>query len=303
MNPPIVILTDFGTTDPFVGIMKGVINQIAPLTPIIDLTHEIPPGDIQRGAVTLWQSIDYFSPGSVFLVVLDPGVGTSRRPVLLQNGNHAIIAPDNGVLSFVLGDDPKAWEISNPRLSLPNPGTTFHGRDIFAPAAAHASLGTAGPQFGAPIPNLELLPFPRLESPSQGKLKGQILYPDRFGNLLTSLGKFTRLTDNRLAFKPWIGDATPFSVHPEDLQMELPNGRVLPWAKTFAEVPPGECAAILGSSGLVEIVANRQSAANLLNLQPDEPVTLRFIPTKIEESLGTSEIKGRCGGVICASHK
>jgi S-adenosyl-L-methionine hydrolase (adenosine-forming) len=279
MNSPIVILTDFGTTDPFVGIMKGVINQIAPLTPVIDLTNEIPPQSILQGAVVLWQSVNYFPSGSIFLVVIDPGVGTSRRPILLENGYHTFIAPDNGVLSFVLGDNPKSWEISNPRLALPNPGKTFHGRDIFAPAAAHASLGIAGPKFGDPIPDLQLLPLPKVDAPSPGKLEGQILYPDRFGNLLTSLGKFTWSKENQLDFKPWLGKVKPCSTKPETIKLELPSGRQLTWAKTFAEIPPGECAVILGSSELLEIVANRQSAANLLNLQPGEFVTLQFKPT------------------------
>ena len=278
MNPPIVILTDFGTVDPFVGIMKGVIHQIAPHTPIIDLTHEVPPGDILRGAVTLWQSDPYFAPGSVFLVVIDPGVGTCRRPIILQNGRHTLIAPDNGVLSFVHGDAPKAWEISNPQLSLPNPGTTFHGRDIFAPAAAHASLGIAGPQFGDPLPDLQRIADPQLEAPAPGKLTGQVLYADRFGNLLTSLGKFTRVATTQLDFTPWLGTSAAFSAQPNTLQLELAQGKTLPFARTFAEIPDGECAVILGSSGLLEIVANRQSAANLLNLGPDEPVTLRFKP-------------------------
>lgn len=275
MNSPIVILTDFGTSDPFVGIMKGVITQIAPDAPIIDLTHEIPPGDIRRAAVTLWQSVDYFPPGSIFLVVIDPGVGTSRRAVIVHNGQHSFIAPDNGVLSFILGDHSNAWEISNPRLALPNPGTTFHGRDIFAPAAAHASLGVPPPKFGSAIPDLVMLPNPKVDSPSPGILTGQCLHKDRFGNLLTSLGKFSRKA-NQIVLTPWIGDADNFSFNLQDAYLELSDGKTLSWANTFADIPPGECAVILGSSGLLEIVANRQSAANLLNLQPDEPVTLRF---------------------------
>jgi S-adenosylmethionine hydrolase len=279
MPAPIVILTDFGTTDPFVGIMKGVIAQIAPQTPTIDLTHEIPPGDIRRGAVTLWQSVDYFSEGSTFLIVIDPGVGTSRRAILLDNGRQRFIAPDNGVLSFILGEKPQAWEITNPQLALPHPGTTFHGRDIFAPAAAHASLGVLSPGFGATLSDLQLLPLPQLSAPSPGILQGQILHADRFGNLLTSLGKFRR-NAKQLQFTPWVGALPSFSTLPGSIQLGLPNGIILPWAKTFAEIPTGQAAVILGSSGLLEIVANRQSAANLLNLQADEPVTLRFEPTQ-----------------------
>ena len=278
MNPPIVILTDFGTTDPFVGIMKGVINQIAPATPTIDLSHAISPGNIRQGAVTLWQSIHYFTPGSIFLVVIDPGVGTSRRPLLAKRGDYKFIAPDNGVLSYIFDDEPKAWDISNPELFLPNPGTTFHGRDIFAPAAAHASMGVAESEFGTPISEFQWIPYPVLESPSPGRLQGQTLHADQFGNFLTSFGKFSWGKDNLLDFNPWQEDSAPFSARSSDIRLELPSGKQLILAKTFAEIPPSECAVILGSSGLLEIVANRQSAANLLNLQPDEPLTLWFNP-------------------------
>jgi S-adenosylmethionine hydrolase len=277
-NPPIVILTDFGTSDPYVGIMKGVINQIAPLTPIIDLTHEIPPGDIRHGAITLWQSIHYFAPGSIFLVVIDPGVGTSRRPIILKNDDYTYIAPDNGVLSFVTGENSIAWELSNPHLALPNPGSTFHGRDIFAPAAAHASLGVEPSRFGNPYGTLQRLELPRLESLHPGKLTGQILIPDRFGNLLTSLGKFTSSGSSQVAFNPWVGGIDPFFANPETFKLELLNGKSLFWVKTFAEIPAGDCAVLIGSSGLIEIAANRQSAANLLNLGANEPVTLQFEP-------------------------
>ena len=277
MPTPIIILTDFGTVDPFVGIMKGVIANIAPQTPIIDLTHEIPPGDIRRGAVTLWQAVEFFPKGSIFLVVIDPGVGTSRRAILLKKDQQIFIAPDNGVLSFVLGDQPQAWEIANPRLALPNPGATFHGRDIFAPAAAHLSKGVPATEFGRPIQDFQLLSLPQLESPSKDIIQGQILHADRFGNLLTSLGKFT-YQDDRFWFHPWVGAMPAFEVNLQNARFELPNRHLLPWANTFADIPNGECAFILGSSGLLEIVANRQSAANLLNLNPNEPVTLRFEP-------------------------
>ena len=148
MSQPIVILTDFGTSDPFTGIMKGVIAGIAPDRPIIDLTNEIPPGDIRRAAVMLWQASPYFPAGSVFLTVVDPGVGTSRRPIFLKTRDHVFIGPDNGVFTFILGESFQAWELQNPRLTLQNPGMTFHGRDIFAPAAGYAALGTPGPEFG-----------------------------------------------------------------------------------------------------------------------------------------------------------
>lgn len=278
MKRPIVILTDFGTADPFVGIMKGVIRKISPQTPIIDLTQDIPPGDIRKGAVTLWQSVDYFPDTCIFLVIIDPGVGTKRRAIILQTDNQIFIAPDNGVLSFIYGDKSKAWEISNPKYALSNPGMTFHGRDIFAPAAAHASLGVLASKFGDMIIDLKLLEFPRLERTQADKLAGQILHSDRFGNILTSLGKFTRSNHNELNFKPWINQINPFKIHPNSLKLELSNGTLLPCVNTFADIPSNKCGVILGSTGLLEIAANRQSAANLLNLRENELVYLRFTP-------------------------
>jgi S-adenosylmethionine hydrolase len=226
----------------------------------------------------LWQSIHYFATGSTFLVVIDPGVGTSRRPIILEYGGYTFIAPDNGVLSFVSEESTNAWELSNPQLALPNPGSTFHGRDIFAPAAAHAALGVEPSQFGDPLINLKKLDVPRLESPHPGKLTGQILFSDRFGNLLTSLGRFTRYGSNLAAFNPWVGGIDPFLANPETFRLELLNGKSLSWVKTFAEIPTGDCAVLIGSSGLLEIASNRQSAANLLNLDANEPVFLRFEP-------------------------
>jgi S-adenosylmethionine hydrolase len=280
MNPPIVILTDFGTVDPFVGIMKGVISRIAPKTPLIDLSHQIPPGEIRQGAIALWQSIQYFPEGSIFLVVIDPGVGTNRRAVFVRDEKFTYIAPDNGVLSFVLGNKFKAWEITNLDFALPNPGTTFHGRDIFAPAAAHAATGVLGKRLGNPFSDLKTITLPKLYLQHPGIIKGQILHSDHFGNLLTSLGKFTHLEGN-LEFRSWIGRRATVLLDPKTMELVLPDGKSLSWAKTFGNIPESDCKVILGSSGLLEIVANRQSAANLLNLQPDQTVTLRFKPIKV----------------------
>jgi S-adenosylmethionine hydrolase len=279
MSHPIVILTDFGTTDPFVGIMKGVLAGIAPESPTIDLTHEIPPGDIQRGAITLWQSLPYFPKGSVFLAVVDPGVGTHRRPILLNTQGCTFVGPDNGLFTFILGDSCQAWELRNPRFALSNPGMTFHGRDLFAPAAGHAVLGTPGPEFGESIQDLGRIPFPKLEFPSPGEIHGQILHADHFGNLLTSLGSFTPSDGGKLKLSPWIGGNLEIEVDLYKSSLKLPNGEILPWISTFGQIPEGECAFMLGSSGLIEIAANRKSAANLLHLAGDEIVTLT-IPSK-----------------------
>ena len=240
MNSPIVILTDFGTTDPFVGIMKGVLAKIAPKHPIIDLTHEIPPGDIQRGAIILWQSLPYFPEGSVFLAVVDPGVGTHRRPILLQTGGHIFIGPDNGLFSLILDDSHQAWELQNPRLTLPNPGMTFHGRDIFAPSAGYAARGIPGPEFGESVPDLKRIPLPQLDSPTLRAIHGQVLHADRFGNLLTSLGAFTPSEGDQFRFSPWVGNLPKSEIVLPNSVVELPGGPRIPFAQTFGEILYGE---------------------------------------------------------------
>jgi S-adenosylmethionine hydrolase len=280
MHPLIVLLTDFGNLDPFVGIMKGVIATIVPGVSMIDLSQEIPPGDIQRAAVTLWQAARYFPKGSVFLVVVDPGVGTHRRPMLLEVGGRCYIGPDNGIFSFLLDKDFQAWELKNPSLALPDPGKTFHGRDIFAPAAAHAALGVTGPEFGPPIKNPIRLPAPQLNSPSPGALNGQVLFADHFGNLLTSLGCFQPITEAQYRLVPWVGSLPEMVISTQGAYLALPGGGRLPWVYTFAEIPQKECAFLVGSSGLLEIVTNRQSATRTLDLHGGEIVSLQFTNLK-----------------------
>jgi S-adenosylmethionine hydrolase len=276
----ITILTDFGSEDPFTGIMKGVITSIAPDATIIDLTNEIPPGDILRGAIALWQARTYFPKGTVFLCVVDPGVGTRRRAIILESGDHIFVGPDNGLFTFVKGKNSQAWELSNPEYWLPSPASTFHGRDIFAPGAAYAALGFPGQEFGRPVPDPVLLPIPRLERQASGVLVGEILLADRFGNLLTSLGQFQKLTDGAFLLNSWLaelaGPINEMRFAMEEYNLELKDGTILEWTDTFAQVPPESCAFLVGSSGLIEIVSNRQSAAEKLGLQIGDQITFRL---------------------------
>lgn len=276
MPATIALLTDFGSRDPFVGIMKGVIVDINPDVQLIDLNHQIPPGDIRRAAINLWRSAAFFPKGTIFLVVVDPGVGTHRRPVIIQTEDFTFVGPDNGVFSYVVEGEFEAWTLSNPKLGLPNPGMTFHGRDLFAPAAAHASRGIAGADFGDAVPSLVRLPEPKLESLSPELMRGEILHADHFGNLLTSLGTFTPEGSDSWKFQPWIGDAQPIFMALMSTQLQLPNGDFLSWVNTFGEIPEGECAALIGSSGLIEIAANRASAADLLQLTSGDMLTLHI---------------------------
>jgi len=273
MTPKIALITDFGEYDPFVGIMKGVISEIAPRTNQIDITHLIPPGDIKRGAIVLWQCYQHFPQETVFLTVVDPGVGTDRKAIYLQAHGHTFIGPDNGVFSYLLDDNYQAWELTNTRLQYETSSTTFHGRDIFAPAAAHASLGVEGPEFGNEVTGLTRFPHPRLHK-SGAVLHGEVLTIDQFGNLLTSLGRFRPSEEGDIALTPWTGSLSPQRYQVESLQVQLPDGITIPLVKTFDDLEGEECGALVGSTGLIEVVANQQSAADLLELHPGDPVQL-----------------------------
>lgn len=284
--PPIVLLSDFGAVDPFVGVLKGVLARLAPGVPVIDLTHEIPPGDVKRAALTLWQACDFFPAGSVFLCVVDPGVGTTRKGILARSGDYTFVGPDNGLFTFVLKAGDPAWELANPALAGALPSSTFHGRDLFAPAAAYAAQGAPGGQFGPLLAKVVALPLPRLDSGEGGELAGEVLHADRFGNLLTSLGAFRKEGEGLFSFAPWLAGRAAAAERPlpegrvglslAEARLRLPGGRELAWANTFAEAPPGECAFLVGSSGLLEIIANGCRAADLLDLQPGDAVILRL---------------------------
>ncbi len=273
-NPRLIaLITDFGTQDPYVGIMKGVLARIAPAARWVDLTHAIPPGDVARAAFVIWQSRPFFPPGTVFLVVVDPGVGTARRPLILECCGQRFIGPDNGVFTYLIHQHPwRAYELRHPAFRLPQVSTTFHGRDIFAPAAAYAALDVPGEAFGPPIATPVRLPIPPCEVDlDQGEVRGQVLHADRFGNLLTSLGRWQpdpqgwRLT-------PWLGQGPEVRLTP--VAVRLPTGQRLPLVRTFGDLPPGEAGALVGSTGLLEIVVNGGSAAQRLGLSPGTSVTV-----------------------------
>ena len=233
MKPPLItLLTDFGTSDPYVGIMKGILGGISPESRLVDLTHHIPPGDIQRGAFALWQSSLDLPLGTIFLAVVDPGVGTERKAICLDCGGQRFIGPDNGLFSYLLhGKEYHAWELSNPAYQLSTPGTTFHGRDIFAPAAAYAANGISGDKFGNAVKSIQRLPEPRLELKGTS-LSGEILSTDRFGNLFTSLGRFQSNDSWDLILGSWI-DQTKCKIKDRSYLEILVKDKTLPLVKTI----------------------------------------------------------------------
>ena len=273
-SPTIALVTDFGLDDPYVGIMKGVISSLAPDTKLIDLTHQIPPGDIQRGAFVLWQSAKDFPQDTIFLGVVDPGLGTDRKGICLKCQDQYFIGPDNGLFSYILlGNEHQAWELANPDLQLHNSGNTFHGRDIFAPASAYISSGTPCEDFGNLLNKLTVLPTPKLNC-SETKLEGEILSVDRFGNMVTSLGLFYYHKEG-LAFRSWLDSHEIFIPNLSQVQIMI-NDNNLAFANTFGNIPTGVSAGVIGSTGLLEIVSNQESAERLLGGRIGDQVQLQW---------------------------
>jgi S-adenosylmethionine hydrolase len=240
----ITLLTDFGTADGYVAAMKGVIASIAPETIVDDAAHDIPPGDVDAAAFALARYWRLYPPGTVHVVVVDPGVGTGRRAIAARVDGRFCVAPDNGVLSRVLDEVPAEAIVSieNPALRRDVVSATFHGRDIFAPAAAHLARGTALDAFGPPVDDPVLLPIPRPERLGRG-IRGQVVAVDRFGNLITNVP----------------GDWVAASAH-----VTVAGRDVGPLRRTYADAPPGGVLALVGSTGFVEISVHGGNAAQEL---------------------------------------
>jgi hypothetical protein len=221
----------------------------------------------------------YFPTGTIFLCVVDPGVGTERRGVIVNDERFTYIGPDNGVFTYCLRHGYAAYELSNPQFQQPQLSSTFHGRDIFAPAAAYTANGIPAEDFGAPLRDLVLLPSP-LMAVEDKQMRGEIIYSDQFGNLLSSLGKFLHLGNNRYQLDSWLPTfqeiSPPLIIQSEDASIKLPDGRLLSWVNTFAEISPGKCGAVVGSTGLLEIAAFNRSAQEMIKLSMGDPITLLF---------------------------
>ncbi len=189
-TPAIALLTDFGLTDAYVGTMKGVMLSICPAARLIDLTHAVEPQNIRQAAYLLLTAYRYFPPQTVFLVVVDPGVGTARQPIAVETDHGFYVAPDNGVLSYVLSQVQIRQQVilQNPAYQLPAASQTFHGRDIFSPAAAHLANGVPITDLGPAVARIERLPDPLLKISAE-QVCGEVLHIDHFGNVITSIGR------------------------------------------------------------------------------------------------------------------
>lgn len=240
----ITLTTDFGGVDPFVGIVKGVILTINPGAILVDLTHDVPPRDIAEAGLALEAAIPYFPEESIHLVVVDPGVGSLRRGLVVSARRHYFVAPDNGLLTFLLsGPGWHAVKLENPVYRLPAVSSTFHGRDVFAPAAAHLSLGAPISEFGPVVTDPVRLSW-RTAAREGSAVVGEVIHVDHFGNLITNI---------------WRDDIAGMGPS-ENLVVELGGARLWGLASHFQDRPPGSPGAVLGSTNRLEIFVSEGSA-------------------------------------------
>ncbi len=260
MRPVIALLSDFGTRDHYVGTMKGVILGICPEVTLVDLTHDIAPHDVLEGALELAASCRFFPAGTIFVAVVDPGVGSARRGIAAEIGEFKVVCPDNGLLTAVIRETPpkKVVELTERRYARPTVSRTFEGRDRFAPAGAWLAKGIQLPALGRVITDYHRLDIP-LPVASDNGLLGTVLRVDRFGNLITNID---RRTFEKLGREG-------------SLQIAAGGATVGRLVATYAEIQPGEVCALFGSTEHLEIATNAGSAASLLALDRGAPVEIR----------------------------
>ena len=247
MRPIITLLTDFGTADGYVAELKGVLFSATPDVTIVDLSHEIPPQDVESARLAVARYWRRYPSGTVHMIVVDPGVGSARSALAVSSDDRFLVGPDNGVLS------PALLASGSRAVSLPVPPTasaTFHGRDVFAPAAAHLATGTPIDALGTPCLDPVVRRTPEARRASDGSVVGEIIAIDRFGNAISNL------------------------IAPRGGRIEI-CGRTMPIVRTYADGPIGDIIALVGSSGFVEIARRDGSAARALEITRGTRVTLR----------------------------
>lgn len=278
MQPVITLTTDFGTQDSYVGVMKGVILSICPDVHLVDITHDIPPQNMTAAAFVVRSYTPYFPPGTIHLVVVDPGVGSTRQPVALSTPDACYVGPNNGVFGLVWQDALQRWSLSEvravvlaePQFWLPNVSMTFHGRDIFAPVAAHLAAGVRFEQLGHRLSRPLPLDVPEPVWAEHVRLFGSVLYIDHFGNCVSNI---TAEHLEKLG-------------QPHELYVTA-VGHKFPVKQTYADVGPGEAVALVGSDGYLELSVRDGNASQLLGirfgteLQVDRTAPLHLQPTSV----------------------
>ena len=251
----ITLTTDFGSADGYVGAMKGVILGIAPDVRLVDLSHKIAAQDVRGAEYVLGRAAAFFPAGTVHLAVVDPGVGSRRRPLLIATPRASYVGPDNGLFSFALDEAGAAvFELNRPEFWLPNISRTFHGRDIFAPVAAHVTCGVAPHTLGSPICDPVCLPTVAPQRHADGHAAGHVIYVDRFGNLITDIPG------------EWVGEGR--------WCIEIAGRRISHFGTTYADATVGALLILVSSAGTLEIAVRDGNAAAQLGVGVGEAATL-----------------------------
>ncbi len=257
----ITLITDFGLQDGYVGVMKGVMANINLSASVIDISNTIAAQDIFQAACVLNHSYSYFPKGTIHVVVVDPGVGSERKILCLKTEDYLFLAPDNGVLSFVIAKEESSSirEVTNGKFFLPKLSNTFHGRDIFAPVAAHLSKGVSHKELGERVDKINEISLPKPILSPDGKLTAEIVYVDSFGNLVTNINK--EVIDR-------------MKVGTERVSITMGRRRINGICSSYTDVGDNEALAIFGSSGYLEISVNMGSAGDVLKLEKGDKLVL-----------------------------
>ncbi|HEY2921859.1 MAG TPA: SAM-dependent chlorinase/fluorinase [Candidatus Binatia bacterium] len=260
----ITLLTDFGNQDYFVGAMKGVILSINPTVHVVDISHEIPPQDIEAAAFALLCCYQNFPAGTIHVAVVDPGVGSDRKPTLIECAHQVFVGPDNGLFSWICEREPtwSAIQLTNERFFRHPVSRTFHGRDIFAPVAAALSKGTSPQEFGGPLTDVVRLDSLQVKSVNESTIEGRIIHIDRFGNCVTNLTA-ADLSSKELA-SSW--------------RLVLNDREIDSLRQFFAEDQSGEVFCTVGSAGFLELAARNDSAARILDAKRGQSLLLVSSP-------------------------
>jgi len=262
-RPPIVTLTtDFGLNDHFVGTVKGVIVDLVPNVQLVDICHAVQPFDVFDGALTISQAYSYFPSGTVHMVIVDPGVGSALRPIVLSTEKHMFVAPDNGVLSLIYDREERisVRHITAEHYFLQPVSNTFHARDVFAPIAAYLAIAVDPARMGGDVQDFVSFAAPRPKAADAGTLRGVVLKVDRFGNLITNITPKDA---------PML-----FADSPAPFRITVGKKQITRIQSSYSEGAPGEVFGILGSMGYLEVAANRGSAAKLAEAAKGTDVTL-----------------------------
>jgi hypothetical protein len=280
-RPPIItLISDFGETDAYVGVMKGVILSIIPTAQIIDITHQIEPQNIRQAASIIGTIYPYYPPHTVHVIIVDPGVGTLRHPIAIHTRRGLFVAPDNGILTTIINHEPdlKIIELTQTKFWLPSPSTTFHGRDIFSPVAAHLASGVPISELGTPLQSPATLFTSELKLSDQA-IEGEIVRIDHFGNLITNISPLYWVDDDALALRAGdvSGQANIGHIVARTARVTCGWHSLSGIHKTYLTVKSGEPVALIGSNAELEIAINQGNASESLRARVGDTVTVHLL--------------------------